>query len=143
MPPTQLSTAQYAHTIAALLRTKLSIDLPACCMPDGEDDGLFVTCRGDEILVYNSNSTPVDAKLVLSPGAELDRYHRTTGKTIEIKQMAPNEIEAFPLTISSRLSSGLRHSALPGTDPSCSPLSSVCPDSSRASTVPWPRRGSS
>ena len=79
------------------LRDRLPGDAPACCVPDGAADGLFVTCRGDEVLVYNGNDRPVSATLVLPAGAELDRRHHVAGQTIEIADMAPNSIEAYPL----------------------------------------------
>ncbi|MHB1001914.1 MAG: family 14 glycosylhydrolase [Armatimonadota bacterium] len=98
MPPGTMSPAQYSHIIAKLLRTQL-LNMPACSVPDGIGNGLFVTLRGDEVLVYNGNTNPVTTKLVIPAGAELDRYHTAVGTTIEIRDMAPNTIEAYPLKV--------------------------------------------
>jgi hypothetical protein len=99
MPAIDIPAGQYAAIITKLLQTGISGNVPAVCIPDGKNDGLFVTTRGDEILVYNSNYKPVNARLVLPDGAELDRYHRTARKVIEIKGMTPDKIEAYPLKI--------------------------------------------
>lgn len=97
LPSNDIPAGQYASIITKLLQTGIPNSIPVVCLPDGLSNGLFVTTRGDEVLVYNSNSKPVDAGLVLPEGAELDRYHRTVGKVIEIKEMAPDTIEAYPL----------------------------------------------
>lgn len=96
MPPGAMSPAQYSHVITALLRTKLG-DAAPCVLPDGAGDSLFVACRGDEMLVYNGSSKPVTARLIVPAGAELDRYHCAAGIVVDIHEMAPNKVDAYPL----------------------------------------------
>lgn len=99
LPSNDIPAGQYASIITKLLQTGIPGGIPAICLPDGLSDGLFVTTRGDEVLVYNGGSAPIDAKLVLPDGSELDRYHRAAGDIIEIKGMAPDTIEAYPLKV--------------------------------------------
>ncbi len=89
----------YPALITSLLSTPLPLGAPEVCLPDGVSDGIFVTCRGDEILVYNSNQRAVDIKLTLPEGVELDRGHLAARSTFELDGMAPNSIAAFPLKV--------------------------------------------
>ena len=90
-----LSADRLARAVAALLRTER---LP-CALPDGRADGLFVACRGDEALVYNSGAAPITADLSIPAGAELDRTRRAAGQTIRLRALAPGAIAAFPLRL--------------------------------------------
>jgi hypothetical protein len=87
----------YPALVTRLLGSPLPIGAPKVCLPDGVSDGIFVTCRGDEILVYNSNQRAVDIKLTVPEGAELDRGHLSVETSVERHGMAPNSIEAFLL----------------------------------------------
>lgn len=99
LPSNDIPAGQYAAIITKLLQSGIPKDIPAICIPDGLSDGLFVTTRGDEVLVYNSGSTTVNTKLVLPGNTELDRYHRAAGNTIDVFWVAPDKIEAYPLRI--------------------------------------------
>ncbi len=97
--PAGLTGAEYARTVIALLRRQLAPHIPVCAVPDGVADGLFVSCRGDELLVYNGGDRALDARIELPAGAELDRMHRASATQITIEQLAPDSIESYPLKL--------------------------------------------
>lgn len=108
MRPDDLATSEFAHVVARVLLNGVSSGVPACAVPDGAADGLFVTCRGNEVLVYNSTDKPIRATLRLPAGAELDRGHRAAGQTIDLRDLPPDGIAAFGLrtVLGGRLPSG-------------------------------------
>lgn len=99
IPSQDISPDVYTKTVMSLLNSRLSGNIPGLCVPDGRADNLYVTCRGDEVLVYNSGADPVSTDLIFQSGTELDRYHTSADQTIQIKDLAPDSIESYKLEI--------------------------------------------
>lgn len=98
LPEDGMQAAERAGAMLALLRTGFA-GVPACALPDGVPDGLYVALRGDELLVFNGADRPVTAELRLAPGAELERGLLAAGQTIAIRTMPPDTIRAYPLRL--------------------------------------------
>lgn len=95
--PAGLTGTEYARTVTALLRRQLAPHIPVCAIPDGEPDAVYMTCRGDELLVYNGGDHPISTRIQLPAGAELDRTHRVQATQLDIHRLAPDAIESYPL----------------------------------------------
>jgi hypothetical protein len=101
VPWTRETESAFPALVVDLLRdpSRIRDDIPACAVPDGQSDGVFVSVRERDLLVYNSNDRPVDVRLRIPAGAELDRTHTSSGTTVGLESMPPHSIRSLPLDV--------------------------------------------
>ena len=91
----------YGSLVTMLLRTPalISGDLPVCALPDAKADGVFISLREGEVLVFNENDAPVRLDLMIPAGAELERGVFAGGSDYRGLELQPHTILSRPLSL--------------------------------------------